>query len=262
MASNQSSQQSGSTFFGSNPIADPLAELGKQATNQYMGFVQDPTAHPLFQSQIGGLLQSLIPSENRARTGLTDMFRSAGGLRSGSYGREATQLEDSLMQRRSQTAAQLLGQMFPQMVQALNNPIAQIPNLLQALKLSQSSGSSQGSSTDPQGGGSYGGGGGSYGLNSNGMGGGWNGGQLASAGEIARMNAMTGSNPHFTGYGSSPQTQAPMNQPMGQPYQPYLDPWGSSSQQAHVNPQGQLISEPVDQYGFTQQDWANDPYFN
>lgn len=137
-------QSSQSTYFGSNPIANPLASLSQEAAAQYMDFIRNPTSHPLYQAQIGGLLQSLVPSENRARTSLTDMFRASGGLRSGAYGREATMLEGELMGRRNQAASQLLGQAFGQVTGALNNPISQIPNLLQALKLSQGFGQQPG----------------------------------------------------------------------------------------------------------------------
>ena len=64
-------------------LSQALSGLQTNLTGQYQGLLQNPTASPLFQGQLGPLLQSLIPSENRARTSLTDTFRAAGGLRSG-----------------------------------------------------------------------------------------------------------------------------------------------------------------------------------
>ena len=123
-----------------NPLAASLAGLQQSLAGQYQGLLQNPTASPLFQGQLGPLLKSLIPSEDRARQSLTDTFRSAGGLRSGAYGRSATQLEGDILGRREETAGKLLGQAFPQLMQALQNPMGQITSLIDALKLSQSQG--------------------------------------------------------------------------------------------------------------------------
>ena len=123
-----------------NPLAASLAGLQQNLAGQYQGLLQNPTASPLFQGQLGPLLKSLIPSEDRARQSLTDTFRSAGGLRSGAYGRSATQLEGDILGRREETAGKLLGQAFPQLMQALQNPMSQISSLIDALKLSQGQG--------------------------------------------------------------------------------------------------------------------------
>jgi hypothetical protein len=123
-----------------NPLAAALAGLQQSLAGQYQGLLQNPTASPLFQGQLGPLLQSMQPSEERARTSLTDTFRAAGGLRSGAYGNSAVQLEGDILGRREEAAGKLLGQAFPQLMQALQNPLGQVSSLIDALKLSQGQG--------------------------------------------------------------------------------------------------------------------------
>lgn len=137
-------RSSQSTFYSDPAIAQSLAQslsgLQQGLAGQYQGLLQNPTASPLYQGQLQGLLQSLLPSEARARTGLTDTFRAAGGLRSGAYGTSAAQLEGDILGRRQETAGRLLGQTFPQLMQALQNPLGQVSSLIDALKLSQAQG--------------------------------------------------------------------------------------------------------------------------
>jgi hypothetical protein len=197
-------------------LAGTLGGVQQNAAGNYMDFLSNPTAHPLYQAQIGGLLQSLMPGEQRARQGLTDTFRAAGGLRSGAYGREAGMLEGDLQDNRSQTASRLLGQMFPQMTQALQNPMNNIPSLIQSLKLSQGTGGARGASSSgwdsiPL----------SQGLNTPMSSGGYAGPQQGGTDALSRL--------FYGGYGGSAQTG--VNAPQGPatatptPYTPYLNPW-------------------------------------
>jgi hypothetical protein len=137
----RSSQQS---YYSDPALASNLAQslggLQQNLAGQYQGLLQDPTASPLYQGQLQGLLHSLLPSETQARTSLADTFRNAGGLRSGAYGSSASQLEGDILGRRQDTAAKLLGQAFPQLMQALQNPLGQVSSLINALKLSQGQG--------------------------------------------------------------------------------------------------------------------------
>jgi len=157
-------QSSGGQYFFDPRLAQDLASslggLQQSLVPQYQSFISNPTAHPLYQNQLSGLLSSLAPSEAQARQGLADTFRAAGGLRSGAYGYGASNLEGNLMANRQELASKLLGQVFPQVTQSLQQPMNQISALLQALQLSQqqsnsqstqqSSGSSSGQSSSPQ----------------------------------------------------------------------------------------------------------------
>ena len=142
------------TYYADPALAQNLSQslggLQQNLAGQYQGLLQDPTASPLYQGQLQGLLHSLLPSEAQARTSLADTFRNAGGLRSGAYGSSASQLEGDILGRRQDTAAKLLGQAFPQLMQALQNPLGQVSSLIDALKLSQG----QGARTTTGGGGS------------------------------------------------------------------------------------------------------------
>jgi len=190
-----------------------LGNLQTQLAGQYQGLLQDPTSSPLYQGQLGGLLKSLLPSEDRARTNLTDTFRATGGLRSGAYGREAGNLENDILGQREQTAQRLLGQVFPQLMQALQQPMGQIPSLIDALKLSQSQGAANYSGN---------------GASSSG----WD--QISkSLGLATPMQSDSLSLSQMPTYGGSTQVgvNAPMQRqpsattPAPAPYTPYLDPW-------------------------------------
>lgn len=150
----QSNQQSTSTSGQS--FADPglvgalsqgIGGAAQGAAGQYAGFLADPVSHPLFQGQLQALLQSLVPSENSARQGLTDQFRAAGGLRSGAYGNAGATLEGNILGNRQTEAGKLLGQAFPQIVQALLGSMGQGNQLIDALKMNQQSSQSTGSSS-------------------------------------------------------------------------------------------------------------------
>lgn len=105
--------------------------------SQYMGFVQDPASSSLYQNQLTGLLQALVPSEQQAQTNLADMFRGAGNMASSQFGQSASRLQGDILRNRQTLASQLLGQMFPQMAQALQMPISLEAQLMQALKSQQ-----------------------------------------------------------------------------------------------------------------------------
>jgi len=132
-------------------LAGSLGGVGQQAASGYLPFVQNPTASPYFTNALQGLLGALAPSEQQARQGLGDQFRSAGMMSSGIFGNQATNLEGQLALNRGQIASNLLTTMFPQITQALQNPMDQITQLMNALKLQQQQ--SQSESTSMGGGG-------------------------------------------------------------------------------------------------------------
>ena len=139
--STSQSVSSGGTYFQDpnfvNQMAGSLGGVGQQAASGYLPFVQNPTASPYFQNALQGLLGALAPSEQQARQGLGDQFRSAGMMSSGIFGNQATNLEGQLNLNRGQIASQLLTTMFPQITQALQNPMDQITQLMNAVKLQQ-----------------------------------------------------------------------------------------------------------------------------
>jgi len=114
-----------------------LMQMLSGGMQQYQNFVQNPTQSPLYRNQLGGLLKSLQPGEERAQTNLMDMFRSAGNMSSGQYGVAGANLQGELQRNRQVTASQLLGQMFPQMTQALQQPMSMYSSLIQALSQGQ-----------------------------------------------------------------------------------------------------------------------------
>lgn len=139
--------------FANNDLASSLANVlggvaGDSATS-FMDYLKNPVDSPLFQSQLGALLNSLRPSEANARQSLADTFRAAGGLRSGAYGNSAGSLENDILGNREKTAANLLGQSFGPMTQAMLGAMGQINPLLQALKMSYSDSESQSTGTNP-----------------------------------------------------------------------------------------------------------------
>lgn len=151
--SQSQSVSSGGTFF-SDPqlvqqLAGSLGGVGQQAAAGYLPFVQNPTASPYFTNALQGLLGALAPSEQQARQGLGDQFRSAGMMSSGIFGNQASNLEGQLNLNRGQIASNLLTTMFPQITQALQNPMDQITQLMNALKLQQQQSQSESTSTGP-----------------------------------------------------------------------------------------------------------------
>lgn len=174
MTASSSGQQQ--TYFAQpqlvEQIASMLAGVGQGAGGQYGAFIQDPTRSPLYQNQLTGLLQALVPSERQAQVNLADMFRGAGNLASSQFGGAASQLQGNILRNRQTLASQLLGQMFPQMTQALMAPMGLAGQLVNALKLSSGSQQFQQQATEPEGrGGAFGGGAGGLSTSPGGFGG-------------------------------------------------------------------------------------------
>lgn len=136
-------QPTGSTYY-SNPnlvqsLAGSLGSTAGSAANSYMPLLSNVTQNPLYQSQLQGLMQSLQPSEQRATTGLQDMFRSAGMTNSGAFAQQASNLQRDILNNRTQAAGKLAGDSFNSIATALNNPMSQIDGLIKALTLNQES---------------------------------------------------------------------------------------------------------------------------
>jgi hypothetical protein len=134
-------QSSGGSYFHNNPLIDLLSggtgNTIQQANQNYMGFVQNPTQHPIFQNALGGLLQALIPSEQLGARNLNDMFRGAGNTSSSTFADAARNFQSDLVRNRQTVASNLLTALFPQVAQSLYAPIAQTSPLIDALKMSQ-----------------------------------------------------------------------------------------------------------------------------
>ena len=131
----------GQTFYADPNAAGGLiqkliANLGAQQTN-LNSFIADPTASPLFQGQLSGLLGALAPDEQRGATNLQDMFRNAGNTSSSTFGSAANQYQGDVQRSHQELASKLLGQSFQQIVGALLPQIQQGPQLLEAMRLSQ-----------------------------------------------------------------------------------------------------------------------------
>ncbi len=158
----------GGTYFQDPALIQQLSSLlggvGSQAAGQYMNFVANPTASPLYQNQLSGLLNALAPSEQLARTNLADTGRAAGMYSSGTFANAAARQEGDILRNRQTLASQLLGQMFPQMTQALQQPMSLAEQLINSLKLQQNSQQQSSQQFAPQT--SGGGGGGTTGTKS------------------------------------------------------------------------------------------------
>jgi len=145
-SSTSTSTSTSGTFFQDpsqiNALAALLSHLANFSSNNYESYLSNPVASPLFQNQLGPLLAALVPSEDRARQQLTDQFRAAGGLRSGAYGNSAQMLEGQILGERQKTAGNLLGQSFGPMMNAILAPLSQIAPLINALKMNNSTSTS------------------------------------------------------------------------------------------------------------------------
>lgn len=130
-------QSFGTTYLDPKLVQQLSEALGNMATGnmqQLQSYISNPTASPLFQNSLSGLMNALAPMEKQAQTNLSDQFRGMGNMSSGQYGVAGANLQGDLLRNRQTLASQLLAQQFPQMVNALQSPISMIPNLLQALK--------------------------------------------------------------------------------------------------------------------------------
>ena len=210
--SQQSSQQQSNTFFSDPAFVQRLLDsLGPQMT-QFNDYLTNPAASPLYTNQLRGLMASLAPQEAQARQAYTDAGTAAGNRSSGAFARGSADLQGNILRNQQATAGQLLGQNFGQMTQALLAAMGLTPQIMNALKLQQSSGSSQGSSESSSGmGGGGGGGGGGYGSGLQGP----------SYGNYAPGNAITtpgvgaayGNNNSGFDFGVSAQAPAPVSAP-------------------------------------------------
>lgn len=157
--SQSNQQQQSQTYFSNPQLAQQLAAIlggtAGQMAGQYGNFVANPAQHPYFQSAMQGIFQNpeMINAQKQAEQGLGDAFRSAGNMSSSMYGQAAQQQQQQFLQGKQAIAAQLMQTMYPQISQAMYQPISQIDDLMNALKLQESSGAGQSASTgkqDPQ----------------------------------------------------------------------------------------------------------------
>lgn len=125
-------------------LAQTLGGVQQGAASQYLPFLQNPTASPLFQGQLSGLLASLQPSEDLARRNLSDQLRASGNAASSTGAGAIRMGESDILRNRQELSSKLLGQSFDQIVRALMAPQQQIPQLINALKLNYGTGQSAG----------------------------------------------------------------------------------------------------------------------
>ena len=123
-------------------LAKTLGGTAEGASSSYLPFIQDPTSHPLFQKQLSGLLQSLQPQEDASRRNTLDMLRASGMSNSSTGANAINNNESQIRSEQQRLGANVLGQSFSQIVQALMGPQAMIPNLINALKLNYGTGQS------------------------------------------------------------------------------------------------------------------------
>lgn len=250
MASQQSSQQSSSTFFSDPAMVQRMLDALGGQMNQFDQYLSDPTSSPLYTNQLRGLMASLAPQEAQSRQAYTDAGVAAGNRSSGRFAQGQANLEGNIMRNQQTTAGQLLGQNFGQMTQALLAAMGLTPQMLNALKLQQSSGSSQGSN-DAGGGSGGGGGGGGYG--------GGGGGGFLSAPNLGYQPGVGlpqsyGNSPGIIGPNYNPAEHAAWGND--------INNWSNSFGGVGTGLNFGQENHPVDSFGFTEQDWANDPYFN
>lgn len=186
-----SGQSSGSTYFPQQNLIPGYAQqfvpnTFNQATGaqgQYQNYISNPTASPLYQNSLSGLLAALGPSEKMAGQNLADTFRAAGNMASGAYGTAASNLQGNILRNRQSLASNLLAQQFPEMTQALMAPQNLASQLMGTLKLSQQFGTPTGG-----GGGSSGG----FGMRSGGGGGGFGGGSDPTSADSIFSDILAG----------------------------------------------------------------------
>ena len=172
MAEQQVSLQAGNTYYSDPKFIQQLlgSLMGTKGQpgqmEQFTNYLSNPAGSQLFQGQLGGLLQALVPSEQGAVTGLNDMFRGAGNTGSSVYGGAAQGLQSDLLGNRQEMASKLLGQSFQQITQALLGQMGLTPELISATKLQSSQGATGPQGTvelgGPPGGTGTGGGGGGF----------------------------------------------------------------------------------------------------
>lgn len=149
-STSQQGSQSGDYFNNPNlvnALSGSIGGLGQQMAGQYQNFLADPTSHPYFANALSGLLGALRPGEMDAQRNLMDMFRAGGNTASSTFGHEAQGLIANQDRNRAQLASQLLTTMFPQMTQAMQQPMTLAEQLISALKMNQSSSAGTSNST-------------------------------------------------------------------------------------------------------------------
>lgn len=265
MASGQQQQQTqqnqGSTYF-SDPgfVQQLLQSLGPQM-GQFNDYLSNPTASPLYTNQLRGLMASLAPQEAASRQAYTDTGVAAGNRSSGRFAQGAANLEGNIIRNQQATAGDLLGKTFGQVTQALIQAMGLTPQLLNALKLQQNSGSSQGTSSgwnDGSGGAGGGGGGGSGLSNDNPF---WSQNdpyfqdQMRQAQQRERDISERAQRP-----GSTSGEEPPPPQYNPPPSSTWFDSNGNFVS-GGGNYNGNNFATTRDQFGYTPQDWQNDLYF-
>jgi hypothetical protein len=258
----QSSSQNRSYYpVDIQPLVDTtVGNLGSVYGN-INEFLNNPLGSNLFSGTIGPLLEALLPSEEAARTALADQFRMAGGgqggaLQSGAFANAAKLNERNILNNRSRVVAEQASNTFRNILSGLGLQLnaAEGPTRLIGSIRPLTEGSSQetASSTDPMqffgfgGTGGLAGGGASILDNSYGN---------YQTGNYAPTNAAA-----MQSYGASPGIVGPN-------YNPNLQNdygvsninfagfgGGNFAQQPHQY-------SPLDEWGYTAADWANDPYY-
>lgn len=115
-------------------IGNTIEGVGQQAAGQYNDFISNPTAHPLYQQTLQGVLQGLQPSIEQGYQDLNDQFRSAGQLGAGAHGIAAGKYAGEVNRNQSIAASEVLAKMFPQVTQALQQPMTNLIGLNEANK--------------------------------------------------------------------------------------------------------------------------------
>lgn len=269
-APNTSGTVGNTAYTQVSPLADPAyADLFQQTLGAIpqnlagiTSLISQGINSPLLQAILGPALQRLQVPQAQQRQQFTESARAAGGLRGSQYGKGMNQLVQGqgLQQNDliSQVIQQVLGSLVQGQLQSQQQqflPAQTMGNLLGRIQPQTIQGNipSVGGGGG-YGGGSYGGGGGSSFLGT-------------AAGDIAAMNARTASNPNFTGYGGGGGDLSSMfrqlSSPVGAPAE-YMDPFqgGGSVGSYDIGGGTQYLAAPQDQYGYTQQDWAADPFYS
>lgn len=120
---------------GGGQSTDLLMSLlgGGKGSGDIMDFLKQGSQSPLLKEILKATLTALVPGEQQARQSLTDQFRSAGGLRSGAYGREGTLLEGELAGKRGLATAGVMGSTLGPILSALMGQQGQQFDLIKML---------------------------------------------------------------------------------------------------------------------------------
>lgn len=263
----------GNTAFTQlSPMDDPtFADLFGQAAGSIPGslpgieqLIAQGMNSPLLQLVLGPALERLKAPQAQQREQFTESARAAGGLRDSSYRggmnklmQNQGQAQNDLM---SQVIQQILGTLVSGQLQSQQNsflPARSMTDLLRTATPQTVQGSMAG----------MGGGGGGGGASSIGRSSILQPGQ--DYGNYAAGNAIT--QPGVgAAYGDSSGSSYRMpGAQISQPPAQYNDPWasfgggsGSGGGWYDIGGGQTWLGNTPDQYGFTQADWAADPYYN